>query len=127
MVSLPRMPKPKASRTPQQIRGDEAEALTLAYLQKNGLTQITRNFHCRAGEIDLIMQEGGTLVFVEVRQRQNRRYGGAAASVTPAKQAKLISTAQFFLQRYDRLPPCRFDVVAIEGEEIHWFKNVIQT
>jgi len=112
-------------RTAKQIAGDAAERQALHYLQRQGLTLLTCNFRCKGGEIDLVMQERGTLVFVEVRKRADRRYGGAAASVTPRKQARLIIAAQVFLQRYRTPPPCRFDVIAIDGAEIDWLKNAI--
>jgi putative endonuclease len=72
------------------------------------------------------MQDGAYLVFVEVRQRAGRQFGGAAASITSAKQRRLVIAAQFYLQRYRQLPPCRFDVVAIDGQELAWLKNVIE-
>ena len=71
----------------------------------HGLRLVERNFRCKGGEIDLIMQDGSTLVFVEVRKRADQRHGGAAASVTPAKQARLILAAQLYLQRYLQLHP----------------------
>ncbi|RJX33025.1 MAG: YraN family protein [Oxalobacter sp.] len=114
-------------RTAKQQAGDAAEAQALAYLQARALKLVARNFRAHTGEIDLIMQDRDTLVFVEVRKRKNKHHGGAAASVTPAKQAKLVSAARFFLKRYATLPPCRFDVIAVEGEEIHWLKNAIET
>ena len=95
------------SNTPtekQQI-GRNAEDESLAFLQLQGLKFVTRNFNCRFGEIDLIMMDGNTLVFVEVRKRKNRRFGGAAGSVTLAKQRRIINTAQCYLQRYRTTPP----------------------
>ncbi len=77
----------------------------------------------RAGEVDLIMSDrDGTLVFVEVRARAGMSHGGAAASVTAAKQAKLIYAAQHYLQRHASPPPCRFDVVAIDGDALTWLQ-----
>lgn len=112
--------------TERQQTGTKAENDALAFLQGQGLIPVTRNFRCRFGEIDLIMQEGKTLVFIEVRKRKNRLYGGAAASITPAKQQKIIKTAYFYLQRYKTLPTCRFDVVAWDGNECQWLKNTIE-
>ena len=86
-----------------------------------------RNFRCKGGEIDLLMQDKNTLVFIEVRKRADKEYGGAAASVTSAKQQRLIAAAQYYLQRYTMLPPCRFDVIAIDGVDICWLKNAIDT
>ena len=75
------------------------------------------------GEIDLILRDrDGTLVFVEVRQRRGSDHGGAAASVSAAKRLRIVRTAQHYLMRVSPLPPCRFDVVAIDGEHIEWLK-----
>jgi putative endonuclease len=114
-------------RTERQITGQAAEDLALRHLSGHGLVLVTRNFRCKGGEIDLIMQDLKTLVFVEVRKRADQSHGGAAASVTRAKQARLIVTAQVYLQRYKSPPPCRFDVVAIDGPQLDWLKNAIET
>lgn len=87
---------------------------------------VERNFRCKGGEIDLVMRHHALLVFVEVRQRAGNRYGGAAGSVTPAKQARLILAAQIYLQRYKNPPACRLDVVAIDGTELTWLKSAIE-
>jgi putative endonuclease len=113
-------------RTARQILGQAGEDSALDYLGRNGLTLVERNFRCRGGEIDLVMQHGDVLVFVEVRKRADNRYGGAAASVTAAKQARLMLAAQIYLQRYRSPPACRFDVVAIDGSALTWLKNAIQ-
>lgn len=113
-----------ASVTPSQS-GRDGEDAALAYLLGQGLALVERNFRTKTGEIDLIMKEGETLVFVEVRKRSQKGFGGAAASVTPAKRQRLIRTAQFYLQQRQNLPSCRFDVVAIDGERLSWLKNVI--
>lgn len=77
----------------------------------------------RAGEVDLVMREpDGTLVFVEVRARADGRAGGAAASITAAKRRRLLLAARHFLLRYEHLPPCRFDVVAIDGDRLQWLR-----
>lgn len=112
-------------RTAKQEAGQRGEDAALAYLQRQGLVLVERNFLCKGGEIDLIMREGDVLVFVEVRLRKGRSHGGAAASVTPAKQRKLIVAAQHYLQRYRMPPACRFDVIAIEGDETDWIRNAI--
>ncbi|VCU71800.1 hypothetical protein PIGHUM_03890 [Pigmentiphaga humi] len=108
---------PPAARSPAQQAGDRAEDRALAWLRAAGLRLVARNASCRAGEIDLIMQDGAVLVFVEVRARTAARYGGAAASVTPAKQRRLALAARHFLHTRWRgpLPPCRFDVLAFEA------------
>ena len=108
-----------------QLLGSEAEQRALQYLQAQGLVLVESNFRRVFGEIDLIMQDHGTLVFVEVRSRAGGRFGGAAASVTPAKQRRLTRAAQAFLQRYRALPPCRFDLLAIDGGVISWLKNIM--
>jgi putative endonuclease len=114
------------TRTMRQLEGDAAEDRALHYLQQRGLTLMQRNFRCKGGEIDLIMQEAAVLVFVEVRKRADTRHGGAAASVTTRKQGRLIIAAQVFLQRYRMPPACRFDVIAIDGNAIEWLKNAIE-
>ena len=110
--------------------GQRAEDCALEYLQAQGLVLVERNFRCRGGEIDLIMREGITLVFVEVRFRSDRRFGGALASVGNHKQARLIHAASHYLaaKRIDR--PARFDVAAVspnQGKlEIQWIKDAFQ-
>ena len=115
---------PRLSARQQQGRLGEDRAL--AHLQAHGQTLVTRNFRCKGGEIDLIMRERGGLVFVEVRQRANTSHGGAAASITETKQRRLLIAAQVYLLRLRTLPPCRFDVIAIDGSELCWLKDVIQ-
>jgi putative endonuclease len=88
---------------------------------------VERNFRCRGGELDLIMRAGAVLVFVEVRQRSAGGYGGAAASITPAKVHRLVVAAQTWMLRLPSLPECRFDVVTVDGERIGWLRNVIET
>jgi putative endonuclease len=113
-------------KTAKQVEGQAGEDAALGYLQGQGLTLVQRNFHCKGGEIDLIMQDRGSLVFVEVRKRASMRHGGAAASITLAKQRRLLSAAQLYLLRYKDPPACRFDVVTIDGEVLNWLKNAIQ-
>jgi putative endonuclease len=99
--------------------GDAAEDRALAHLQAAGLSLVRRNFKTPGrggGEVDLIMRDAdGTLVFVEVRRRSGQAHGGAGASVTAAKQRRLVFAARHFLMRLPQLPPCRFDVVLWEG------------
>jgi putative endonuclease len=114
-----------AIRTSKQRVGDAAEQQALLHLQAAGLLLLERSFLCKGGEIDLIMRDGKHLVFVEVRKRSSQQFGGALASITPAKQKRMIHAAQVYLQKLKSLPPCRFDVVAIQGEELLWLKNVI--
>ena len=114
--------------------GDAGEALALAHLERQGLTLVQRNYrvadgpHARGGEVDLILRErDGTLVFVEVRTRGSAAFGGAAASISASKQRRLVFAAQHFLRRYSTLPPCRFDVVAIEGDSVQWLRGAFDT
>jgi putative endonuclease len=99
-------------------RGALAEAAALAHLQTQGLTLLTRNHREKFGELDIVMEDGECVVFVEVRYRSSDRWGGALASVNPAKQHRLINAARSYLKRNSRLEarPCRFDVVAVEGD-----------
>lgn len=106
-------------------RGAHAEDLALAYLLGEGLLLVERNVRSRRGELDLVMRDGGTLVFVEVRQRSGARFGGAAASIGPIKQARLWRAAQVFLLRYPTLPPCRFDAVCIDGDQLQWLRHIL--
>lgn len=116
---------PLARRQQAALRGQAAETRALAYLQQQGMQLVERNFTCRFGEIDLIMREQQTVVFVEVRQRSSAQFGGAAASVTAAKQGKLWRTAEVFLRRYTTPPGCRFDLIAIQGGDLNWIRNII--
>ncbi|GHD55033.1 YraN family protein [Jeongeupia chitinilytica] len=106
--------------------GAAAEQRAADYLCTQGLSLVARNWSCRRGEIDLICRDGNTLVFVEVRQRASGRFGGAAASITPAKQARLVAAAQTYLLGVSPVPPCRFDAVCIDGDAISWLKHCIE-
>jgi putative endonuclease len=107
--------------------GDAAECHALRHLQAHGLQVLQRNYRTPGrggGEIDLIMQDGdGTLVFVEVRHRARGDHGGAASSVTWAKQQRIVFAARHFLLRLPRLPACRFDVVSIDGAQLNWYRG----
>lgn len=113
-------------------QGREAEQLAAEFLQRQGLRPVARNYRCRSGEIDLIMQDREGLVFVEVRFRRHTRFGGAAASVDRNKQLKLLRAAQHYLLRQDAFNrPCRFDVVAVMpgrdgAPEFEWIKNAFE-
>ena len=106
--------------------GDAAEDAALDYLQQQGLRLLQRNYRTPGrggGEIDLILQEShSTLVFVEVRKRTQQRFGGALGSVSRAKQRRIIFAARYFLWRWQKLPPTRFDIVAWESEGLIWQK-----
>ncbi len=106
------------------LLGQTAESRAEAFLKSRGLKPVARNWRCRFGEIDLIMQDGATLVFIEVRLRSRSDFGGAAASVTPAKQKKLLAAARQYLTALNTLPPCRFDVIAFSGDAPpDWIRN----
>jgi putative endonuclease len=116
---------PTTKRPGTSACGAAAEARALAFLQQQGLTLVQQNFSCRWGEIDLILRDQETLVFVEVRQRSSARFGGAAASVSAGKQAKLWRTAEVYLQRIRRIPVCRFDLIAIDGDQLEWMRHIL--
>lgn len=106
--------------------GALAEQLAAQYLQQHGLKLLQSNYSCRFGEIDLILQDGDTHVFAEVRLRSVSRFGGAAASIDARKQAKLVRTAQHYLTTLKRIPPCRFDAILMQETDIKkivWIKN----
>jgi len=123
---FPQAKLPVKPRTTKQS-GDAAETLALAHLQRAGLVLQQRNYRTPGrggGEIDLIMRApDGTCVFVEVRQRKTAGHGGAAASVTPAKQRHIVFAARHYLMRCVALPPCRFDVVSVEAGEVQWLQG----
>lgn len=110
--------------------GRQAEQAALEYLQRQGLRLLTRNYRCRGGEIDLVMEQGPCLVFVEVRYRSNPRFGGALESVDWRKRAKLVLAAQHYLQSQRANRPARFDVITFDAEgaavRIKWVQNAFQ-
>ena len=115
------------STTSRKAQGDVAEDRVLQFLQAQGLSLLQRNYRTPGrggGEIDLVMRESdGTVVFVEVRERGNAAHGGAAASVSATKQARIVFAARhYLLRRPGAPPPCRFDVVAMEQGHLQWFK-----
>ncbi len=110
-------------------RGQQAEKQALRYLAERGLRLLEQNYRCRRGEIDLVMRDHDTLVFVEVRFRSHSAFGGAAASIDSRKQGRLIYAARHYLQRHRQTEsPCRFDVVAMGpggDNDIEWLQNAI--
>ena len=106
-------------------RGEDAENLAATFVQRAGLKLVARNYRCRFGEIDLIVRDGNTLVFVEVRMRSNDRFGGAAASITATKRAKLLRAARHYIANSALTPACRFDALLVDGNDgaIEWLKN----
>ena len=110
------------------IRGNRAEKMALNFFKQRGFKLIEKNYHCRFGEIDIIMQDKDYLVFIEVRYRRSDKFGGALASVNQNKQSKLRRSAEHYLIRHKRSDdPCRFDILAINGEldkpSFHWIDN----
>lgn len=127
MVSL--KSKSSQSATPAKTTkkiGDSGEEDALAFLQDKGLRLVTRNYRTPGrggGEIDMVMRDrDGTLVFVEVRKRASAQHGGAAASVGFAKQRRIIFAARHYVMDLAAMPPCRFDVVALEPEGVQWLQ-----
>ena len=117
-----------ASRLARAARGADAERTAAAHLARAGLRLLARNYRGPRGEIDLVMREGATLVFVEVRYRSRSDYGHASETVDRRKQARLRATAEHFLQHRTRCPgPCRFDIVAVtpgaDGPRVEWLRN----
>ncbi len=105
--------------------GGRYEELAADYLRCRGYQILKMNFRCRTGEIDIVARDGAAIVFVEVKYRNSKRYGSPEEAVTPVKQRKIIRTAQFFLCRFgigDSVP-CRFDIVAVDGDGIRHIKN----
>lgn len=114
----------------KQQQGKQCEQLACEFLQGRGLTLLDRNYRCRLGELDLIMRDGSSVVFVEVRFRRNCRYGTAAETVNSVKQRRLIRAARLYLQSRRIDASCRFDVVAVVGTgpatTLRWIKNAFQ-
>lgn len=105
--------------------GDSAEALAASFLARRGIHVLERNWRVRGGEIDLICRDGATLVFVEVRLRRGSGFGGAAASITPAKQRRVILAARHYLAG-KRECVCRFDAIlldALNPARIEWIRD----
>lgn len=107
------------------VSGAEAEQKAAAFLERAGLDIVERNYRCRFGEIDLIAHEGAVTVFIEVRRRSSGAFGGAAASITAAKRARLLRAARHYLAGTRRQPACRFDALLIEGEppRVEWIRD----
>lgn len=110
--------------------GDAAEALALGYLQRAGLRLVERNYRTPGrggGEIDLVMHApDGTLVFVEVRRRASLSHGGAAASIGATKRRRIVFAARHYLARLATPPPCRFDVVLLDGGAPQWLQAAFE-
>ncbi len=109
--------------------GKATEAAALQFLLRHGLSLITRNYCCQYVEIDLIMKDGHTIAFIEVRYRQYVQFGGSASSITAQKQKKIMNTALYYLQRHQTDTASRFDVIAMSPSKtkipytIDWIQN----
>jgi len=103
------------ARLAARRRGEEAEKLAARFLADRGLGIVARNYRTRMGEVDIVARDGPALVFVEVRARSWGAYGGAAASVDFRKQRRIVAAARHYLARLRAEPPCRFDVLVIQG------------
>jgi putative endonuclease len=105
-------------RDPRRILGDEGENEAAAYLRRIGFTILGRNVRLSCGELDLVADDHGVLVFVEVKRRQSHVFGGASEAVDRRKQAKLIQLASLYLARHRiRDRSCRFDVVLLDAAQ----------
>ncbi len=123
---------PPSARSTHQQRGDLYEALAQTHLERAGCVVLARQLRCPAGELDLVVRDGSLLVFVEVRQRTSSHYGGASASVTPAKQRRILRAARWFLGELVRrhfsgtTPYCRVDVLAFEPSGLVWHRDAFR-
>lgn len=127
---MDRIVRPMATlRKQAAASGRAAEDMAASFLVRRGLKLVSRNFRVRGGEIDLICDDGSTLVFVEVRLRRNNNFGGAAASITQRKQQRIILAARYWLSQHgDR--NCRFDCVVMDAPDesrIEWIRNAFST
>ncbi len=119
----------KVNKPIRHLVGENAEKSAYLYLKQAGLKLLEKNFHSRFGEIDLIMHDGDTLVFIEVRCRKLNAQVSAEESITATKIRKIRKTAEYYLQKFDRLPACRFDVIAMIHNDkdcdynIEWIKD----
>ncbi|MDD0973101.1 YraN family protein [Pseudomonas fontis] len=118
----------------RQAAGKAAELQALQHLQGQGLTLLAQNWRCKRGELDLVMLDSDTVVFVEVRYRLHADFGGALGSIDARKQEKLVLAAQSFLQKEPHWAhhPCRFDVIALQGNghaghPLDWLKNAFES
>lgn len=120
-------------KTAAQSIGSKAENDARKYLESHGLRLLAQNWLCRRGELDLVMLDGDTVVFVEVRFRRHVAWGGALESVDARKQARLAAAANAFLQQQPHWSrhPCRFDVIAVQSgnpsQSLDWIKNAFDT
>jgi len=127
--------RPAGVRTPKQRAGDAAEDAACTHLVENGCRVLARNVRYREGELDVVAQDGPTLVFVEVRLRSRDTFGGAADSVDRFKRKRLVRAAQHYLAQHfgsadagrPVMPPCRFDVITADGGGVSdWIRDAFE-
>jgi putative endonuclease len=111
--------------TSKQATGAAGENRAAEYLAARGMRVVERNFRVRGGEIDVICRDGNAIVFVEVRVRSGNEFGGAAASITVTKQARIVLAARHWLSRHGERP-CRFDCVLIQDGRLEWIKDAFR-
>ena len=115
-------------KPPHLYKGEQAEEQAYNFLITKGFKPVFRNYRCKLGEIDLIMEDDKTLVFIEVRYRKTDKFGSALESITARKQSRIIAATQCYLAANRTNQPVRFDVVAISGDNsINWIRNAFQT
>ncbi len=108
-------------------KGKLAEQRAWKFLRKESCQLVEKNWHCRYGEIDLIVKQKTILIFIEVRYRRNSQFGGALASINSAKIAKLKRSAEYYLQKTGWQGECRFDAILIDGgNDLIWLKNILE-
>ena len=105
--------------------GSEKEQQALDYLTEHNVKILDKNYYFRGGEIDLIVQDGEYVCFIEVKYRKSNNFGAPEEAVTLSKQKKIIQGAKvyLYLNRYPTDTPCRFDVISVSGQEIKWIKD----
>jgi putative endonuclease len=116
------MTRATGRRTPAQQCGGDAEEEAARLLRRHGLSIVARNYRTRVGEIDLVARDGEVLVFVEVRMRASDAFGDAAESITAGKRSRIEAAARHFLMALGSEPPCRFDVVTLDGPDAGWMR-----
>ncbi len=115
------------NKTAHLDSGNQAEQQALLFLQNKGLKLVEKNYRCRSGELDLVMQDKSGLVIVEVRFRQSEKFGGALESITAKKQSRIISATEHYIMTNQINTGIRFDVIAISGNhQIQWIQNAFQ-
>jgi len=109
-------------------KGSKYESMAVDFLEKKGYRILEKNYRCKQGEIDIIAQDGRYLVFIEVKYRSTMAHGSAATAVFYKKQQNISRVAAFYLLRHQlsEETPCRFDVVAIDGDNVQHYENAFE-